>query len=116
MCRGDPIDLVEVDAGRQRMLTASGDLVKVWALKGHRVLKELRCESSQETFGFFAKHTSLLMFAWKHTHMLILSHTNELGLTLHCMSLTDGQWVLHAITKVVLPLCSSKTLRQGKLQ
>lgn len=42
MCRGDPIDLVEVDAGRQRMLTASGDLVKVWALKGHRVLKELR--------------------------------------------------------------------------
>ena len=43
MCRGDPIDLVEVDAGRQRMLTASGHLVKVWALKGHRVLKELRC-------------------------------------------------------------------------
>lgn len=41
-CRGDPIDLVEMDAGRQRMLTASGHLVKVWAVKGHRVLKELR--------------------------------------------------------------------------
>ncbi|KAL3143046.1 hypothetical protein ABBQ38_003321 [Trebouxia sp. C0009 RCD-2024] len=40
--RGDPIDLVEVDAGRQRMLTASGDLVKLWAMKGHRALKELR--------------------------------------------------------------------------
>lgn len=51
MCRGDPIDLVEVDAGRQRMLTASGDLVKVWALKGHRVLKELRWVCVQKTLS-----------------------------------------------------------------
>lgn len=59
MCRGDPIDLVEVDAGRQRMLTASGDLVKVWALKGHRVLKELRCDCMREVCSYFAEHTPL---------------------------------------------------------
>lgn len=43
VCRGEPIDLVEMDARRQRMVTVSGSLLKVWNLKGHRVLKELRC-------------------------------------------------------------------------
>lgn len=109
MCRGDPIDLVEVDAERQRMLTASGDLVKVWALKGHRVLKELRCECTQETLGFFEKHTSLFcMETYSHVEF---NTTNELGLAPHCMCLTDGQCVLHALTKVILPLCSSKSPR-----
>ena len=41
-CRGDHIDLVEVDAGLQRMMTVSGGLLKVWNMKGHRMLKELR--------------------------------------------------------------------------
>ena len=42
ICRGDPIDLVEVDAGLQRVMTVSGSLLKVWTMKGHRLLKELR--------------------------------------------------------------------------
>ena len=42
VCRGDQIDLVEVDAGLQRMMTVSGSFLKVWNMKGHRLLKELR--------------------------------------------------------------------------
>ena len=42
VCRGDQIDLVEVDASLQRMITVSGSLLKVWNMKGHRLLKELR--------------------------------------------------------------------------
>ncbi|KAL0038743.1 hypothetical protein WJX79_006176 [Trebouxia sp. C0005] len=44
--RGDQIDLLEVDAGLQRMMTVSGGLLKVWNMKGHRLLKELRFHES----------------------------------------------------------------------
>ncbi|DBA99981.1 TPA: hypothetical protein ACH3X1_013852 [Trebouxia sp. C0004] len=44
--RGDQIDLMEVDAGLQRMMTVSGGLLKVWNMKGHRLLKELRFHES----------------------------------------------------------------------
>lgn len=42
VCRGDQIDLLEVDAEQQRMITVSGSVLKVWNLKGHRKLKEIR--------------------------------------------------------------------------
>ncbi|DBB16734.1 TPA: hypothetical protein ACH3X3_014977 [Trebouxia sp. C0006] len=44
--RGDQIDLVEVDACLQCMITVSGSLLKVWNMKGHRLLKELRFQES----------------------------------------------------------------------
>ena len=40
--RGSAIDLIEVDPQRQRVLTVGGDMLKLWAFKGHRLLKEIR--------------------------------------------------------------------------
>ena len=82
--RGDPIDLVEVDAGKQRMLTASGDLVKVWALKGHKVLKELRCECTWGKFGFFAKHTPFEL----QIHMLSMTLQINAGCALYAQTVS----------------------------
>ena len=59
MCRGNPINLVEIDARRQRMLTASGDLVKVWALKDHKLLKELRLGLSTQLRCMLSQHVFL---------------------------------------------------------
>lgn len=42
VCRGDQIDLLEVDADQLRMITVSGSVLKVWNLKGHRMLKQIR--------------------------------------------------------------------------
>lgn len=39
------------------MLSASGDLVKMWAMKGHRVLKELRWVSQQTTPLLMYQHS-----------------------------------------------------------
>ena len=49
MYRGSAIDLIEVDPQRQRVLTVGGDMLKLWAFKGHRLLKEIRSISLRPT-------------------------------------------------------------------